>query len=489
MESLGFEEPSPIQAMTLARTLPLLDPTVSAASSSPSSSNPDSAFFIHAPTGSGKTLAFALPLLSRLSPTRRSVQAIVLCPTRELVVQHSWELRKLASDSDSLSKIVVMPCAHSTSRSSGWLRSSPPHIIVATPSSLQALLKGERSVAKSLRGVGTVVIDEADAVVREHDKEVRYVLGNALSRTFREVSARGAAGGGPDEGEEFQGEWARSRLTLFASATIASRSYFLKSAVQNGWVGAATTVEHIRSTDNSPTPHLELTIPPNLSHFYLLAPAATKRTKLARNSLKRDYLNREDFRKGAAIVFAREGADVEEIGRRIAKDFAGVLYSDGKHGADNSWMPNTRVVVSVLKSALGDSDGLRERQAAVEVWKGEIARMDRRRKYGDDAYGEGDDGKDGDEKDDAYRSRTLRILVATTDSFSRGIDCPDCHTVYNLDLPDTGSEYVHRGGRAGRMGRPGRVVNVVGGEKELFVVERLGREVGAVIAEKKPAGD
>ena len=49
-----------------------------------------------AKTGSGKTAAFGLPLLQRLDPRNFAVQAMVLCPTRELAEQVSQEIRRLA---------------------------------------------------------------------------------------------------------------------------------------------------------------------------------------------------------------------------------------------------------------------------------------------------------------------------------------------------------------------------------------------------------
>ena len=44
-------------------------------------------FTLLAPTGSGKTLAFAIPLLKSLAPARGQVQAVVIAPSRELVLQ------------------------------------------------------------------------------------------------------------------------------------------------------------------------------------------------------------------------------------------------------------------------------------------------------------------------------------------------------------------------------------------------------------------
>src|SRR5512133_3575060 len=60
-----------------------------------------------AKTGSGKTAAFALPLLTNLNTRRFAVQAMVLCPTRELADQVTQEIRRLARSEDNI-KIVTL---------------------------------------------------------------------------------------------------------------------------------------------------------------------------------------------------------------------------------------------------------------------------------------------------------------------------------------------------------------------------------------------
>ena len=49
-----------------------------------------------AQTGTGKTAAFGIPLLQKINPEVKNVQAIVLCPTRELAIQAAEEMRKFA---------------------------------------------------------------------------------------------------------------------------------------------------------------------------------------------------------------------------------------------------------------------------------------------------------------------------------------------------------------------------------------------------------
>lgn len=69
LQRVGYESPSPIQSRTIPPLLEGRD------------------LLGHAPTGTGKTAAFALPMLSRVSTRKKSVQVLVLAPTRELAIQ------------------------------------------------------------------------------------------------------------------------------------------------------------------------------------------------------------------------------------------------------------------------------------------------------------------------------------------------------------------------------------------------------------------
>jgi len=80
IERKGFEEPTPIQALTIPRLL--VD-------------GPD--LVARARTGTGKTAAFGLPLVERLSKPANGVRALVLVPTRELAIQVSTEILSLRS--------------------------------------------------------------------------------------------------------------------------------------------------------------------------------------------------------------------------------------------------------------------------------------------------------------------------------------------------------------------------------------------------------
>ena len=79
----GFQVPTPVQA----QTIPLL-------------LNGEKDIIAQAQTGTGKTAAFGLPILERITPGKRKVQAIVVAPTRELANQVAVELESLKAGRD-----------------------------------------------------------------------------------------------------------------------------------------------------------------------------------------------------------------------------------------------------------------------------------------------------------------------------------------------------------------------------------------------------
>lgn len=113
-----------------------------------------------AKTGSGKTAAFGLALLNHLNVELYAVQALVLCPTRELADQVCQELRRLAR---LIPNIKVLNL-------SGGLPMKPQldslrhgaHIIVGTPGRIQKHL--DKSTL-SLKKLQTLVLDEADRML------------------------------------------------------------------------------------------------------------------------------------------------------------------------------------------------------------------------------------------------------------------------------------------------------------------------------------
>ena len=113
-----------------------------------------------AKTGSGKTAAFALALLTRLNPRRFAVQALVLCPTRELADQVTQEIRRLARFVDNI-KVIAL-CGGTTMRPQIASLEHGAHIVVGTPGRIMDHL--ERGSLK-LDALNTLVLDEADRML------------------------------------------------------------------------------------------------------------------------------------------------------------------------------------------------------------------------------------------------------------------------------------------------------------------------------------
>jgi len=113
-----------------------------------------------AKTGSGKTAAFALPLLTRLNPRRFAVQAMVLCPTRELADQVTQEIRRLARSEDNI-KIVTL-CGGTILRLQRDSLEHGAHIVVGTPGRIMDHLERGSLILEALN---TLVLDEADRML------------------------------------------------------------------------------------------------------------------------------------------------------------------------------------------------------------------------------------------------------------------------------------------------------------------------------------
>jgi ATP-independent RNA helicase DbpA len=113
-----------------------------------------------AKTGSGKTAAFALALLANINPRWFAVQAMVLCPTRELADQVTTELRRLARAEENI-KIVTL-CGGVPSRGQRASLENGAHIVVGTPGRIMDHLDRQ---TLDIAAVNTLVLDEADRML------------------------------------------------------------------------------------------------------------------------------------------------------------------------------------------------------------------------------------------------------------------------------------------------------------------------------------
>jgi len=142
LKSLEYSEMTPIQALSLPDILEGKD------------------VIGQGKTGSGKTAAFGLGLLDRLDVNRFRIQALVLCPTRELADQVSKEVRKLARSIHNV-KVLTLCGGMPFGPQAGSLEHGA-HIIIGTPGRIDDHLR--RGTLK-LGHVHTLVLDEADRML------------------------------------------------------------------------------------------------------------------------------------------------------------------------------------------------------------------------------------------------------------------------------------------------------------------------------------
>jgi ATP-independent RNA helicase DbpA len=146
LAQLGYDGMTPVQAASLPLALAGQD------------------LIVQAKTGSGKTAAFALALLStlKLDDAARpfAVQALVLCPTRELADQVTTEIRRLARSEDNVKTLTL--CGGMPMRNQQASLEHGAHVVVGTPGRIiDHLGRG----ALSLAALTTLVLDEADRML------------------------------------------------------------------------------------------------------------------------------------------------------------------------------------------------------------------------------------------------------------------------------------------------------------------------------------
>lgn len=159
--ALGFETPTPVQEAVIPIAL---------------AENTD--IIALANTGTGKTAAFGLPLLQRIDPKERSVQALIMCPTRELCVQVASDLENYSQFAHQYKVVAV----YGGAGIEGQIRQikAGAQIVVATPGRLMDLMARK---AIRLDSVERLVLDEADEMLNMGFKEaIDFILAAAENR-------------------------------------------------------------------------------------------------------------------------------------------------------------------------------------------------------------------------------------------------------------------------------------------------------------------
>jgi ATP-dependent RNA helicase DeaD len=142
IDKLGFEQASPIQAESIPVLLTGKDVVG------------------QSQTGSGKTAAFAIPAIEKVNPDQRNVQVLILCPTRELAVQVSEEVHKLAFFKRGITALPIY--GGQSYERQFWGLKQGAQIVIGTPG---RVMDHMRRGTLRLETIKMVILDEADVML------------------------------------------------------------------------------------------------------------------------------------------------------------------------------------------------------------------------------------------------------------------------------------------------------------------------------------
>jgi ATP-dependent RNA helicase DeaD len=140
---MGYETPTPIQSKTIPEIL-----------------NYGNDLIALAQTGTGKTGAFGLPVIPQIERNEKNVQALILCPTRELCLQITQDLKAYAKNYRDLYITPVYGGAEIRTQIKSLKRGT--HIVVGTPGRMNDLINRK---AIQLGDVRWLILDEADEML------------------------------------------------------------------------------------------------------------------------------------------------------------------------------------------------------------------------------------------------------------------------------------------------------------------------------------
>ncbi|MCM3110979.1 DEAD/DEAH box helicase [Lederbergia lenta] len=152
----NFTEPTPIQIKAIPFILEGKD------------------LIAESPTGTGKTVAYLLPILEQIQVENKNLQAVILAPSRELVMQIYQELQKW-TEGTAISGVSLVGGAN-IKRQLDKLKKKP-QIVVGTPGRILELIKLKKL---KMHDVKTIVLDEGDQLlISEHISTVRTIVKSA----------------------------------------------------------------------------------------------------------------------------------------------------------------------------------------------------------------------------------------------------------------------------------------------------------------------
>ena len=243
----GITSPTEVQKLTIPKALENID------------------IIAESHTGSGKTLAYLCPIFQKINTDKKEMQAIVLAPTHELVMQIDAQIKLLAKNSNmNITSLTIMGESN-IEKQIKKLKEVKPHIIVGSAGRVLDLIKKKKITAHTIK---TIVMDEADSLLA---KNKSTIIKDIIKATMRD------------------------RQLMFFSASINPTSLDIaKSLVKD--------VEIVKSAGTS-------VLNPNISHMYIACEFRDRFETL------RKFLAAENPER--AIVFVNNSTELQNINEKL----------------------------------------------------------------------------------------------------------------------------------------------------------------------------
>ena len=158
----GVTSPTEVQELTIPKALENID------------------IIAESHTGSGKTLAYLCPIFQKINTEKKEMQAIILAPTHELVMQIDSQIKLLANNSNiDITSLTIMGEAN-IEKQIKKLKEGKPHIIVGSSGRVLDLIKKKKITAHTVK---TIVMDEADSLLA---KNKSIVIKDIIKSTMKD---------------------------------------------------------------------------------------------------------------------------------------------------------------------------------------------------------------------------------------------------------------------------------------------------------------
>lgn len=260
LEKMGFKTPTAIQEKVIPLAL----------------TNKD--IIGKSETGTGKTLAYLLPIFQKIDASKREMQALILAPTHELVMQVYKTINLFSDNLEVKIKCAAIIGDVNITRQIEKLKEKP-HIIVGTPGRTFDLIKKRKISAHTIK---TIVVDEADVLLdSSHIDGVKAVIKTTL----------------------------KERQLLLFSATISNDTI----AAAKGFMNNPEFISAENKTE----------VNPNITHYYF---TCDKRDKI---EILRKLVH--SINPDKAIVFINKSDDIEITTSKLKYH---KLKAEGIHGSN-----------------------------------------------------------------------------------------------------------------------------------------------------------